>query len=259
MYRVLIAEEDRYSREVLEMTDWWAFGFEDVCVASGYSEALDLAARKPFHLALIGHSLGERMGSELAVRLRSMGHSTVCCLLANQLDWHETRRVMRAGFRDVLGRPPEPQALREFLEWLLLTQFRRKLTRQQETPPDTDPVLGKEYTAFGAITNRILSVVRSDYRQPLSLTAIAQRLGMSGKYIGRVFMQETGLRFTEYLMAYRMQEASRLIRGTDEKITVVARMVGYSQPNNFYTHFHRYFGVSPSVLRGGGISEEETP
>lgn len=50
-------------------------------------------------------------------------------------------------------------------------------------------------------------------------------------------------------MAYRMLEARKLILSTQEKISVIANMVGYVQQNNFYTHFRNYFGVSPSALR----------
>ena len=57
------------------------------------------------------------------------------------------------------------------------------------------------------------------------------------------------MKYSEYLTAYRMLEAKRLIINTREKISVVAGMVGYSQLNNFYTQFRDYFGVSPSSLR----------
>ena len=57
------------------------------------------------------------------------------------------------------------------------------------------------------------------------------------------------MRFTEYLMAYRMLEARRLIMTTGEKISVIAGLVGYSQLNNFYIHFRSYFGISPGAMR----------
>ena len=75
---------------------------------------------------------------------------------------------------------------------------------------------------------------------------------MSSKYIGRVFLRDTGMKFSEYLMAYRMMEARKLIVSTTEKISNIANMVGYAQLNNFYIHFKNYFGVSPSVMRGSG-------
>ncbi len=72
---------------------------------------------------------------------------------------------------------------------------------------------------------------------------------MSSKYIGRVFLKETGMKFSEYLMSYRMLEAKKRIIHTREKISVIAASVGYVQMNNFYIHFKNYFGVSPSALR----------
>ena len=256
MYRVLIVEEDRNCRETLEMADWPSFGFGQVCVAANYTQAVSLIAQGPFHLALISVTLGERLSGELAAQLREKVRDAVCCLLSNHLDDYRARWAMRSGFRDVLKRPPDTTELEEFLEWVMLTQIRGVMPRKRDDTPGKDPVLGREYAAFGPITNRVLSVVHNDYRSALSLTEIARHLEMNSKYIGRVFTRETGLRFTDYLMAYRMQEAGRLIRNTNEKISAVARMVGYSQPNNFYTHFRQYFGVSPSSLRGGTQEEE---
>ena len=46
-----------------------------------------------------------------------------------------------------------------------------------------------------------------------------------------------------------MIQARRLIENTQEKISVIANMVGYSQLNNFYVHFKNYYNISPSTLR----------
>ena len=116
-------------------------------------------------------------------------------------------------------------------------------------------MLGVPYSSFGKLTNKILLAARTDFRESPTLTSIAQDLEMSSKYIGRVFLRETGLRFTEYLTAYRMTEARRLIVNTGEKVSVIAGMVGYPQLNNFYTHFRQYFGVSPSAMRGAHRKE----
>ena len=79
---------------------------------------------------------------------------------------------------------------------------------------------------------------------------------MSSKYIGRIFLKDTGLKFSEYLMVYRMLMARNLIVSTKEKISVIAASVGYSQINNFYVHFKNYFNVSPSSLRNYSSSVE---
>ena len=99
------------------------------------------------------------------------------------------------------------------------------------------------------ITNKIIMIVKSDYRSSLSLVGIGEMFCMSSKYIGRIFLQDTGMKFSEYLMAYRMVQARMLIETTRDKIAVVAGRVGYTQLNNFYVHFKEYYGISPTALR----------
>ena len=162
-------------------------------------------------------------------------------------DLHDARRAMRAGCRDFLRWPVDPLQLKEFLEWVVTMELRDPVRNHREV--ETDPVLHVDPERLNKITLRILQAVRKDYWHSLSLTAIAKQHKMSGKYMGRVFLKDTGMRFTDYLLAYRMQEAKRLILTTGEKISVVAGMVGYSQLNNFYIHFRSYFGISPGAMR----------
>ena len=81
---------------------------------------------------------------------------------------------------------------------------------------------------------------------------------MSSKYIGRIFLNDTGLKFSEYLMVYRLQKARYLVENTREKITFIISSVGYTQQNIFYVHFKRLFGISPEDLRRSrGMDEPE--
>jgi YesN/AraC family two-component response regulator len=78
---------------------------------------------------------------------------------------------------------------------------------------------------------------------------VAERFRMNGTYLGQLFLKETRMKFSEYLMAYRMLRARERIQSTDEKIASIALSVGYPNLNYFYTHFHAYFEKSPSDLR----------
>lgn len=225
--------------------------------ASSYAEAVNKALDLQPHAALVSAELEGNKGIALADHLRSVGLKTVFALTMARKDLGEIRKAMRAGARDILLKPLGSDALAEFARWVVVRELRGTLPEVREENPDMDPVLQVEYSSLSKITNKILLLVRSDYRRSLSLTAIAESFNMSSKYIGRVFLKDTGMRFTEYLMAYRMLEARKLIQGTNEKISVIAAMVGYSQLNNFYTHFRNYFGVSPSSLRNFDTAKGE--
>lgn len=250
MYRLLVADSDAMDQEAIcEMLDWPAYGFDNIINAGSYAEAVDWALDQHPQIVLVDEELEGGKGYTLIEQLRKAGATAVFCLMSRRETLAELRRAMRCGARECLHKPIQEDALREFVEWALTNELGGVLPLETISPFKRDPVLQREYSEFSRITNKILLLVHSEYASSLSLTAIAEQFNMSNKYIGRIFLRDTGMRFTEYLMAYRMLEAKRLIITTGEKISVIAGLVGYSQLNNFYIHFRNYFGVSPSSLR----------
>ena len=92
--------------------------------------------------------------------------------------------------------------------------------------------------------------VHSNYAdEELSLDSICKILGVSNSYFSTIFKKETGNSFIGYLTEYRMEQASRQLIETDEKNYIIAKNVGYTDPNYFSYVFKRQFGVSPSKYR----------
>ena len=248
MYRLLIVDESAERREAAKaLLNWAEYGISSIITAGSYVEAVDKAMDLPPHIALIHIRLGKYKGYELAAHLRSIGFHTAFCIVAEENSPELIRESMRSGAQDYLLCPLSAGEMRKFLERAMVN--RSAPAERGGEKKELDPVLGKEYASFSKVTNKILLLVRSDFRTSPTLISIAEELNMSAKYIGRVFLKDTGMKFSEYLMSYRMLEAKRLIVNTQEKISVIANMVGYVHLNNFYTHFKTYFGVSPSALR----------
>lgn len=257
MYRLLIVESDRNQCEKIKgLIDWSAYNFSALITAQTYGDAVTKALDFNPHVALIDIRLCNQWGYELAEQLRSAGLRTVFAMIADSDNSYLMRRSMQATAQDYLLKPLDPGELGAFVERVVVNDLHGTLRSAGGDHREMDPVLRVEYSQLSKITNKIIMVVKSDYRQPQTLAAIAQALDMSGKYIGRVFLKDTGIKFSEYLMAYRMLEAQRLIVNTKEKISSIANMVGYAQLNNFYSHFRSYFGVSPSSLRNHGTLPE---
>lgn len=85
--------------------------------------------------------------------------------------------------------------------------------------------------------------------ESLSLDRVCQDLGVSNSYFSTLFKKKTGKSFIGYLTDYRMDQASRLMIETNDKSYIIARQVGYTDPNYFSYVFKRRFGVSPSRYR----------
>lgn len=249
MYRLLIADDSLDSAgKTQSLLDWADFGISSITVATTYAQAEAKALELKPHLALVNTRLGGAMGHDLVEHLRSLGLKTAFCMLEDSSGPNLIRESMRSGARDYLTRPLDPQELQGFLERAIADGMDSSTT-EPTAQEELDPVLGVPYSDLSSISNRIISVVQSDYSSPQTLTAIAAEMHMSSKYIGRVFLKDTGIKFSKYLMAYRMFEAKKRIITTHEKISAIASDVGYVQMNNFYIHFKEYFGMSPSMMR----------
>lgn len=255
MYRLLIVDDEKDICENIKyLLDWSLYNITSILTATSYAEAVSKAVDFQPHIALLDINLGDHWGYELAEHLRSMGMQTIFCMISGYDDFNYVHKSMQATARDYLLKPIHVAELRAFIERTIVRDLHGVIPEHAASQPELDPVLQVEYSKFSKITNKIILIVKSNYRSSQSLTNIAEIFNMSSKYIGRIFLKDTGIKFSEYLTAYRMIQARRLIENTQEKISVIANMVGYSQLNNFYVRFKNYYNISPSTLRNFSAS-----
>ena len=130
----------------------------------------------------------------------------------------------------------EPDALRKWLVGCSLS-FREKLIHARSRSTKSFVSRAEEY-------------VQNNYAdEELSLDSVCEALGVSNSYFSSIFKKETGNSFISYLTDYRMDQASAQLIETNEKSYIIAKNVGYADPNYFSYVFKRRFGVSPSKYR----------
>lgn len=100
------------------------------------------------------------------------------------------------------------------------------------------------------IIQRTVSYIEAHYTdETLTLSGVAEEVGVSMGYLSILFKKETGINFTEYLTQVRMKQAKELLRTTDKKTYEIAYDTGYSSPHYFSISFKKYTGMSPSEFR----------
>ncbi|MEG0767510.1 MAG: response regulator [Clostridia bacterium] len=104
----------------------------------------------------------------------------------------------------------------------------------------------------------ILSAMRyidDHYRDAaFGMGELTQVFHISAGYLSRMFRQETGMTFIEYLIGIRIRKAALLLEMSDLRVYEVADRVGYSSQHYFCAAFKRVLGVSPSEYREKGGS-----
>lgn len=106
------------------------------------------------------------------------------------------------------------------------------------------------YHSKQSLIDKAKEYVRNNYKvETLGLDDICKELGVSNSYFSSIFKKETGKSFVGYLTSYRMDKAARKLIETTEKSYMIAKSVGYLDPNYFSYVFKRQYGVSPSKYR----------
>ncbi|TDG00212.1 helix-turn-helix domain-containing protein [Paenibacillus piri] len=101
----------------------------------------------------------------------------------------------------------------------------------------------------GSLVSLIEQYIREHYTQDLGLEQIADRMGVSVKYVSRVFKDKTGEYLTDYINRVRIEKAKELLAQTELRVNDIAENVGIHSRTTFLRVFKKVEGVSPNEYR----------
>ena len=92
--------------------------------------------------------------------------------------------------------------------------------------------------------------IQSNYMNEVKLATIAELLSVSQEHLSRVFKQETGIGFKDYLVRFRLQKAEEMLKHEPGRaVSEVAYACGFNDGNYFSYTFKKVYGVSPTQVR----------
>lgn len=94
-----------------------------------------------------------------------------------------------------------------------------------------------------------IEYIQTHLGENLSLTAIADELGMSQYYFCRLFKQSIGLPPHQYLIQQRIERAKQLLKQPELTVTAVALECGFTNQSHFAKHFRQRTGITPKQFR----------
>lgn len=93
----------------------------------------------------------------------------------------------------------------------------------------------------------------------LSVTALADHMGMAPRSFQRLFTKQVGTSPGAYVERVRIDAARRLLERTDDGLGRVARQCGYTTVETFHRSFRRLVGVTPADYRNRFRSPQALP
>jgi AraC-like DNA-binding protein len=91
--------------------------------------------------------------------------------------------------------------------------------------------------------------IEDQYREKLTLAAVASQVNMSRFYFCKEFKKIIGVNFTEYLSRFRLEKAKNLLLNPNFRISEIAYEVGFQSLTHFNRAFKNVAGESPTEYR----------
>jgi AraC family transcriptional regulator len=108
----------------------------------------------------------------------------------------------------------------------------------------------REYNGLSsAKLKQTIEYINERLGEDISLTDLANNLGMSQYHFSRLFKQSMGMTAHNYLVEQRVKRAQELLTQTELSIVDIANECGFANPSHFARCFRQQRGMSPTQFR----------
>jgi len=112
-------------------------------------------------------------------------------------------------------------------------------------------VQNKREERASSLIEQAKAFIRNNYSKDISLDEVSRQANISPYYFSKIFKEETGENFIEYLTNIRIDKAKELLINTEYSMKEICTMCGYADPNYFSRSFKKNVGLSPTEYKEG--------
>ncbi|HKM08183.1 MAG TPA: response regulator [Sphaerochaeta sp.] len=240
MYSLVIIDDETELLEGLsQYFPWEKIGFTVAQAFSDGRSALAFCKTHSVDVVLTDIRMPFISGLDLIQELQTAQYVPLFCIMSAYESFDYAKKAIAYGVQDYLLKPSSFEDIEK-----TFLKIRTILDCNANFPPNDG---NTEHYAAPII--KTLSIIRKRIRSS-SLQSIAEELGINSSYLSRLFKEEIGQNFQEYLVQTKMEQAERMLMGnigyTNKEI---AEALGYQDTQNFCRTFKNYFGTSPQQYR----------
>ncbi|MBN2983016.1 MULTISPECIES: response regulator transcription factor [Cohnella] len=250
MYKLLVVDDNTDTRKTLcSSFPWDQVSFEIAEQADNGQDALRYLLTHPVDAVLCDIRMPRMSGLELSKEIHQRNLPVKIVLLSAFRDFEYARQAMAYGVRQYLVKPAK---YRELMD--VFRELKETLDRERHSQDQPDAAPGESHAnamlnnADDPIIRKITDYVALHYRS-VKLEHAAGVVHMNPTYLSTYFKKATGMNFSEYVLAYKMEKAAELLQEPHWKMFEVSEMVGYANVKNFIRSFKDYFGKTPGQYR----------
>jgi two-component system response regulator YesN len=231
---------------------WQELGIRVVGEAEDGESGLELIMELKPDLIITDIKMPFMDGIELMERARERRVSAQFIVLSGYGDFEYAKNAIRFGAAEYILKPVENA---KFVEAVARVRDRiasdRTVARlcKEKLVADLVTVLKAVRTRRARPVSRTIDQavqwIEEHYAEDLTVQSIALALHISPSYLMHMFKESMQTTILDYLTAYRMERAKRLLLERDYKVYEVSEKVGYGDSRYFGQLFKKHTGLTP--------------
>ena len=126
------------------------------------------------------------------------------------------------------------KVLSGYIEWL--GQVSREVIRMLEH---------KKISRYKELIDKIVEYIYVNIDKDICFNSIAEHVSLSPNYLSKIFKDEIGITFTDYVINTKLEFARKILEQGDIKIQDISSRLGYATPQYFIKKFKLRYGITP--------------
>lgn len=238
--KLLIADdEDVIRKGISKYIKLHTDRFEQIYETENGQETIDALLRYQPQMLLLDVQMPLKTGIEVMKEAQAAGVTPITIILSGYDEFQYAQQALRFGAKEYLLKPVRAADILECLNRLADAYLEKEAIAEGVAEENAaHPLIGKatEYIA-------------EHYTQELTLSEVAEYLGISAGYLSTLLNQGLQCSFAEYLNQIRIDRACCYLEQNYLKNYEIAYKVGFRDEKYFCRVFKKVKGISPKEYR----------
>ena len=236
--KIMIVDDEpkirRGMKTLLEEQD----GFEVIGIYDNAMSSLSDMDEKQPNVLITDIKMPEYSGLDLIEKIREKDKNLYIIILSGYGSFKYAQRAIRSGVYRYLTKPTNP---RELIS--VLREIELKIEGVNRTVSKSEK---KESGEVGnLLIRKALDYIELHYAEKIGLKTLSDALYISPNYFSDLFRRHMKVKFSDFLIEYRLKKACILLKKPEYKVSEIAEMVGFRDSTYFSTVFKKTYNLTP--------------
>lgn len=257
MYKVAIIDDEPLIVEGLSKTmAWEKWNCQVAGTANDGKEGMELIREKRPDVVITDINMPKMDGLRMIAGLKSEFPDMQLIILTGYREFEYARQAIELGVSRFLLKPSKMNELEEAVDavtkrldqmQIVLSPEPMEPERGENPAEQTETEENSEANSF--IVNNALEYIRSNSKEKLRLSDVADQVYVSQWHLSKLLNKHTGKTFSDILNGARMDRSKELLKDPSLRICDVAEMVGFQDLAHFSRVFKKMEGMSAGEYR----------